>query len=462
MKKEVCAMTNRVLEVDLTQQSSAVIQITDKDRMDYLGGKGLALKLLYDRMEAGIDPLSEDNIIVFMTGAYMGTGAPCSARFSAITKSPLTGIMCHASCGGPFGSKLKASGWDGLIIKGKAAEKTYLVISEEGAVFKDAKDLWGKGTIATQEAIGKEGAACAIGPAGENRVRFANIVSGERFLGRGGMGAVFGSKNLKAIVSAGGNFKFLPVQKEAFSKIKKTALKFMGQNSNTQLYKAYGTNANTMMDNDAEILPVRNFTKGRSDEAYKLSGEYIKEEHDTKHHTCKNCQILCGKKGKFDGSVLPVPEFETSILLGSNINVYDINEIAKWNQICGDMGMDTISVGGTLAWVMEAAEKGLIESDLRFGSKENVAGALLDIANAKEFGKEMGEGSRALSEKYGGKDFAIHVKGMEMGAYDPRGCFGQGLSYATANRGACHLSASLMVLESFFTTSILMQLQINP
>ena len=449
-QKEHYGMNNRILEVDLTQKCSTVIQIAEKDRMDYLGGKGLALKILYDRLKTGINPLSKDNIIVFMTGVYMGTGAPCSVRFSAVTKSPLTGIICHASCGGSFGLKLKTSGWDGLVIKGKAIEKTYLVISEEGVVFNDAKNIWGKGTIATQKLIVKEGTACTIGPAGENMVRFANIVSEERFFGRGGMGAVFGSKNLKAVISTGGNNVFIPVHKEKFNKIRKTALKFIGRNSNTQSYRTYGTNANTMLVNKTEILPVKNFTKGKSTEAYKISGEYIKKKHDTnKQHACKNCRILCGKKGKFNGTMVPVPEYETTVLFGSNIEVYDINEISKWNQICSDMGMDTISAGGTLAWVMEATEKGLIKSNLRFGSTENIADALLDIANAKEFGKEMGKGSRTLSEKYGGKDFAIHVKGMEMGGYDPRGCFGHGLSYATANRGACHLSASLMALESF-------------
>lgn len=447
--KEIIGTNNRILEVDLSKKGFSIYEVTEEERRMYLGAKGLGMKLLYDRMETGCDPLGSDNMIALMPGVLMGTDAPCSARFSAVTKSPLTGIMCHASCGGPFGAALKTAGWDGVIVKGRAAGKVSIVITSEGAEFSDAGTIWGKGAFETQEALKGRGEACVIGPAGENLVRFANIVSGARFLGRGGMGAVLGSKNCKAIIAVGGDYKILPADKERFEKVKQRALKYLKANGNIKNYKLYGTNANTNPDIAAGILPVRNFTKGRSDEAYKITGEHIKEAHDTQFHTCKKCQILCGKKGDFGGRTLAVPEFETSVLLGSNLEVYDTNEIAEWNRLCGDMGMDTISTGGTLAWVMEAAEKGLVDSSLRFGSAEGVAEAIEDIALSRGFGNEMAMGSRALSEKYGGKDFAMQVKGLEMAAYDPRGCFGHGLSYAVANRGACHLSASLMVLEQF-------------
>lgn len=449
MKKEIIGTNNKVLEIDLNLKSFNVYTISPEDRQRYLGGKGLGLKLLYDRMETGVDPLGPENMLTFMMGVLMGTKAPCSARFSAVTKSPLTGVFCHSSCGGPFGMELKTAGWDGLIIKGQAEIKTQLIITSDGVEFKDASDLWGKGAIETQQLIGKKGASCVIGPAGENLVRYANIVSGERYLGRGGLGAIMGSKNLKAITAFGGTYKIIPAREKNFASVKKRALKYLKASPYIKSYKLYGTNANTNYNNAAGILPVKNFTQGESDEAYKITGEHIKEVNETKFHTCKHCQILCGKKGKFGSEILPVPEFETSVLLGSNINVFDTTHIARWNRICGDMGMDTVSAGGTLSWVMEAAEKGLIESDLKFGSTEGVAEALMDIAHGKGFGSEMGLGSRALSKKYGGENFAIHVKGMELPAYDPRGSFGQGLSYATANRGACHLSTSLMILEVF-------------
>ncbi len=449
MKQEVKGTNNKVLEIDLGTQRFETVRISEEDRRMYIGGKGLATKLMYDRMKIGADPLGEDNILVITTGVLMGTGAPVSARFSAVSKSPLTGLLCHSSCGGPFGNALKTEGWDGLIIKGKAKEKTRLVITADGVEFHNADDLWGKGASETQEILGKKTSSCVIGPAGENLVRYGNIVSGERFLGRGGLGAVMGSKNLKAISAIGKTYKILPVNDEKYQKKKKRAQKYLKASPYIENYKLYGTNANTNFNNVAGILPIKNFTEGKSDEAYKISGEHIKVEHQTKFHTCKYCQIQCSKKGTFDSETLPVPEFETSVLLGSNLGIYDTVKIANWNRICGDMGMDTISAGGTLAWVMEATEKGLVQSDLKFGSDEGITEALNDIAHMNDFGAEMGMGSRYLSDKYGGKDFAIQVKGLEMAAYDPRGSYGHGLSYAVANRGACHLSTSLMVLEVF-------------
>jgi len=288
MNIPVFGANNKVLEIDLSNKTSKIIQITNEDRIKYIGGKGLALKLLYDRMASGVDPLGEKNMIAIMTGVYMGTSAPCSARFSAVTKSPLTGIFCHSSCGGPFGSELKSMGWDGIIIKGKAQNKTYLLISNEEVAFKSARKIWGKGTIETQNILKEEGSACVIGPAGENLVRYANIASGERFLGRGGMGAVLGSKNIKGIVVTGGNLKFVPVHDEKFNKTKKTAAKYLKENPNIKTYKKYGTNANTNLSIQTEILPVKNFTTGKSGEAYKITGEYIKKKHNTTFHTC-NC-----------------------------------------------------------------------------------------------------------------------------------------------------------------------------
>lgn len=449
---EIIGTSNKVLEVDLTTRKYAVYQVTDEERRMYLGGKGLGLKLIYDRMPAKIDPFSSENIIAFMPGVLMGTGAPCSGRFSAVTKSPLTGIMDHASCGGPFGMSLKTAGWDGLLVKGKSETPVYLVITSSGVEFKDASHLWGKDAFETQDLLGKNknAGAAVIGQAGENKVLFANIVSGKRFLGRGGMGAVMGSKNLKAIYAIGGAYKIVAKEKEKFDKIKKLATKRINANAVTSdMLRRFGTDNLVTYTNVAGIMPVRNFASGSSDNAYKLSGEYISENFNTKHHTCKPCTILCGKTGKFNGKDLSVPEYETVGVMGSNLEIFDPVVIAEWNDLCGRFGMDTISMGGTLAWVMEAGEKGLIKTDLKFGSSEGVAQAIEDTAYGKGFGQEMGKGSRALSKKYGGEDFAIQVKGMEMAAYDPRGSYGVGLNYAVANRGACHLSSTVMAQENF-------------
>ena len=206
--KEIIGCSNKILEIDLSKKTFQQTSIDEKDRKMYLGAKGLGLKLLYDRMSPGNDPLGEDNMIAFMMGVLMATGAPCSGRFEAITKSPLTGIMASSSCGGPFGIALKTSGWDGIIIKGRSKNPVYLYIDSKGVEFKNAKKIWGKDTRASQEVLNKEGAgALVIGPAGENLVRYANICSGHRFLGRGGMGAVLGSKNLKGIVAKGSRCK---------------------------------------------------------------------------------------------------------------------------------------------------------------------------------------------------------------------------------------------------------------
>ncbi len=449
--QEIVGTSNKILEVDLSTGVTSIGEITDKDRRDYMGGKGLGLKLLYDRLKPGVDPLGEENIIAFMPGVLMGTGAPCSGRFEAVTKSPLTGIMVTASCGGPFGMALKTSGWDALIIRGAAKNPSYLFIDSKGAEIRDAKGVWGKDTREAQAALEKEGASVVIGPAGEHLVRYANLCSGHRFLGRGGMGAVFGSKNLKAVVARGGEFKIVPVKKKKFDKARKTLNRYISRNSITSgSYRNFGTNANVNLSNAAWILPVRNFSGGSHGEAHKISGETIAENYNTKYHTCKPCSILCGHKGTFAGKERSVPEYETTGLMGSNLEIFDPVAISEWNEICALMGMDTISTGGSLAWAMEATEKGLFESDLKFGFAGNISQTLKDIAYGKGVGKELGMGSKWLSRKYGGENFAIHVKGLEMAAYDPRGAFGQGLSYAVANRGACHLSTSLFTLEAYF------------
>ena len=443
--------SNRILEVNLTDQTYSVSEITDELRKKYLGAKGLGLKLIYDRMISGSDPLGPDNYLAFMPGVVMGTGAPCSGRFAALTKSPLTQIMVTSSCGGPFGMAIKTAGWDGLLVTGKAASPVYLDITVDGVEFKDAEAIWGKEIPQAQSVLdNKKSKSLVIGPAGENKVRFANIGSGHRFLGRGGIGAVMGSKNLKAIVANGGAFKIKPKEPEKFKKLLKTGTRYINENPLTgDKYRNFGTAANVQPCNEAGLLPVNNFKDGTHQQAERIFGETMAREHDTSHHTCKPCTIRCGHKGKFGSETLSAPEYETIGLLGSGLGIFDLNHIARWNRICGRLGLDTISAGGTLAWVMEATEKGLINTDLQFGSPDGIDQALEDMAYAKGFGKEMALGSKKLSEKYGGKEFAIHIKGLEMAAYDPRGSFGQGLSYAVANRGGCHLSAYLVAQEIY-------------
>ncbi len=450
--KKIIGTSNQVLEVNLESQTHTIYKVTDDERRLFLGAKGLGLKLLFDRLTPGNDPLEPDNIIAFMPGVLMGTGGPCSGRFEALTKSPLTGIMVSSSCGGPFGLALKTAGWDGLLIKGKAAAPIYLDITEQGIEFKDAKKIWGMEIPDAQAVLDVQKAkSLVIGPAGENQVLYANMASGHRFLGRGGLGAVMGSKNLKAVRATGGAYLIKPCDPIMFKKVKTRAAKYINRNNMTAVrYRNFGTSSNVRDCLKAGVLPINNFQDSKHELSDQVSGEFMAEKHETYHHTCKPCIIRCGHRGKFKTGEMSAPEYETIGLMGTSLGIFDLDTIAEFNHICGRLGLDTISTGGTLAWVMEASSKGLIQSDLKFGSEKGIKQAIYNIANMKDFGAKMALGTRVLSREFGGKDFAMHVKGMEISAYDPRGSFGQGLAYAVANRGGCHLSSYLIAQEVYF------------
>lgn len=444
--------SEKILFVDLSKKSYDVLKLNIEDLKKYLGGKGLGIKLLYNFFDEKITPFSPENPIIIAPGVLMGTNAPCSGRFHAVTISPLTNIVGTSSCGGTFGMELRKNGYEALVIKGAAKEPTFLVIGSDSVEFYSANEIWGKDTKETQSFFENFGvASLAIGPAGENLVRYANVISGHRFLGRCGFGAVFGSKNLKGVVVKKGIYKILPKNEEMFDKVRKRGLNYINRNNFTaNLYRNYGTASNVNFTNSKGAMPAYNFQDGTDMKSFNLAGENMAKLFNTKHHTCKPCSILCGHKGVVDGKELSVPEYETVTLLGSNLGIFDPAIIAKWNDICGRMGMDTISTGGVLAWAMEAGEKGIFNSNLKFGKSDGVEEVLLDIAHRRGAGGDLAEGVKRLSEKYGGKEFAIHVKGLEISGYDPRAAFGQALSFATANRGGCHLSAYPIGLEVIF------------
>ena len=453
LAQEIVGTTNKALEINLSDRSIRYFNIAWEDRRKYLGGKGLGLKYLFDRMIPGTDPFGEENILAIMMGVLMGSGGPSTGRFAAITKSPLTGIIASSSCGGPFGLAFKTAGYDALLITGKAEKPVYLEIGVSQVEIRDADHLWGLDTEQTQQALAleRQDGALAIGPAGEHRVLYANIASGHRFLGRGGLGAVMGSKNLKAVAARGGTYKIVPCDPDGFQAVRKKANKDIRNNFfTTQQYRNFGTNSNVRYCNQAGILPVRNYTSGSDPRAENISGQSFRERYDIKPAGCKPCTISCGHKGLFADGIYPVPEYETVGLFGPNLEIFDPEEITAWNDLCGRLGMDTISCASTIAYWMEAGEKGYIQTDLKFGSPSGISGLLEDIACRRGAGDELANGSRWLSRKYGGEAFAIQVKGLEMAAYDPRGSWGQGLAYAVANRGGCHLSATLFPLENFF------------
>ncbi len=451
--KVIRGTSNRYLDIDLTAKTWSVYEVPEHDLRDYLGGKGLGIKIFYDRLKdrlAEVDPLGPDNLLIFSNGVLLSTGAPCSARFEVVTKSPLTGLMVGSSCGGPFGEASKTAGWDGVIISGKAEAPTTVRIDSEGVSFEDASLLWGETTHHVQEKLvssPREGAA-VIGPAGENLVLYANICSGHRFAGRGGVGAVMGAKNLKAIVARGKDYRCEPVLPKKFEKTLRKAKKHIGRNQMTKGLRAFGTNMNVRIGIKKGYSPVHNFRDRYNPDTENTSGEHMAERYKTRHSTCRYCSVLCGHKGRYpDGVMRQIPEYETIGLFGSNIDNYDPDKIGVWNDLMNDLGMDTISAGGTIAWAMEAGDRGIRPTSLSFSNHDNISRILDDIAHRRGEGAELADGSMRLSKKYGGTGFAIHAKGLEIAAYDPRASFGHGLSYAVHNKGGCHLGSYLIALE---------------
>ncbi len=448
----------KVMVLDLSTQKTSQYVWTDLDREKYIGGKGMASKILYDNLTGQEDPLGEDNLIVIATGPLTGTGTLSSNRFDISSLSPLTGITSSSNCGGNFGHYLKKAGMDALIIKGRCKKPTWVEIADDKFLFHSAEALWGKKVTETQEILAEElktthekTVRCgmvAIGPAGENLVRYASVMSGERAAGRAGMGAVFGSKNLKAVVVYGDAVPTV-YSKDRASEFNKKWVQSIRNHSLTgnQLPKLGTAGLVTPMQMHG-LLSTRNFAKGQFDQFEDVSGEALAEDLNISNNGCLSCPIRCSRRVPVDGKVVKGPELETLGLLGGNIENSDLEKICRWNYELDELGMDTISAAGTIAWAMEANEKGLWKNGLSFGQTDELSRLFEDIAFRRGIGAELAEGSKRLSEKYGGTDFAIHSKGMELAAYEPRRAVGQGLGYAVANRGGCHLNGGyLVVLE---------------
>lgn len=448
MSTELGAYNGKVLKIDLNSQTSSEYPFTDEDRLKYLGGKIMAAKIISDFIKGKIDPLGEENVIAVTTAPLNGMNCPCSSRFNISTVSPLTGLYTSSNCGGSFGLHLKRAGVDALIITGKSERKTYIEVSPKGIEFHDASELWGKLTGEAQEAMPK-GGRIVIGPAGENAVKYACVVSEERCAGRGGVGAVFGSKNLKGIV-AYGNVLTKPFDKEKLIAVNRKWTKRLRTHPTTgeQLPK-YGTAALVTPMQMNRQLSTKNYSSGRYEHFEDISGETLTENFLVKNRGCMTCPIQCARMVKVDGNVVKGPEVETLGLLGSNILNNDMQSILDWNHYLDEYGMDSISFANTLSFAMELNEKGMWDNGLKFGKIDNI-GELIKMTATRdgEVGDLIAEGSKRLADKFGGKEFAMNVKGMELAAYEPRGAVGQGLGYAVANRGGCHLNGGyLVVLE---------------
>ena len=452
-------MNSNILRINLDSEKITEEKIDDEILEKYLGGRGLGVKLFTDYLPKNTDPLLKKNALIFSIGPLTGSIAPTSGRFSLVTKSPLTNTIFHSNSGGYWGSFFKKCGYDCLFITGKLSLENagYIVINGYNNIeIRDAIDLWGYKTSETVEKIKqKEGKICqvlCIGPAGENLVKISSIMNqAHRAFGRGGVGAVMGSKNLKAIVVKTGNKKFPIKDKEYMNKLSVVAIdKIKVVPITSQGLPLFGTAALVKIINQFGMFPVNNFQVAftESDKIDLVSGEKLREKFLDNNEGCYNCIIRCGRMTNTGERRGKGPEYESLWALGPSTGIFDLKNITHANYLCNDYGLDTISTGGTIACAMELQQNGLInDPSIEFGNKDGLCEIVESIALRRGIGAELAEGSLRLSRKYNAESSAIQVKGMELPAYDPRGAFGHALNYAVSSRGACHLTGFLVSLE---------------
>jgi aldehyde:ferredoxin oxidoreductase len=453
--------SGKIARVNLTKE-----QINSEDLRwewvpQYIGGKGLGFKYLYDELKPKIDPLSPENKLIFMTGPLSGTTAPATGKYVVVTKSPRTNTILDSYFGGTFGAQLKFSGFDAVIVEGRAKRPVYISIANGKVSLKSAEQFWGKGAFNTISAIRKdEGDAktsvLAIGPAGENMVKLASInVDVIWNAGRGGAGAVMGSKNLKAI-AVRGEGKFPIGNEEEFRKISKELTEKSVLTETNIWAKTDGTPIIVDMSNTAGILLTRFFKSGVFKDHDKINTDVVKA-HLAEVRACYACPLACKRLVKIGDKVLKSPEYETLATAGSNCCVGDFGAVTEFNSICGDLGIDTISTANTIALVMELYESGIVKKNMldgieaNFGSKEALLKLAEKIGKNEGIGKILSGGTRAVIQKFGlnSEKYAVDVKGLEIPGYEPRGTWGMALAYSTADRGACHLRAWAVSEDAF-------------
>ena len=456
----------KIAWVDLTARGARTEELTEEIARKYLGGKGLGAYLLFSHLKPQTDPYDPSNLLIFVTGPLTGTPFPCVARGGVVTKSPLTGTFLDSYAGGIFASTLKYAGYDALVITGKAKKPIYISINAEDISIEDASSLWGLSTSETEKHLRnvlkpkkrERMGVATIGPGGEKLVRFSGIVTEKRIFGRGGAGAIMGSKNLKAVVVKGKK-EVGVFDRAAFNEAVKGCQEKIGAHPLTKkggVFPRIGTMMTVDLTQETGTLPTRNWRENTFDHARDINGESF-THHILKHRTCHLCPIGCSRetKGTVGGReyVTEGPDYETMYAFGSNLEVSDPNIIIAADELCDDYGMDTISCGGAIGFAMECVEKGLISKkdigfDLSFGNGDAVLNMIHLIAKREGIGDLLAEGViRASTKIDGSSSFAMHVKGLELPAYDPRGMKGQGLTYALSDRGACHLRSNTIRTE---------------
>jgi len=448
---------NKVLKVDVSQRSFEEEPIDDEVYRQLLGGKGLGTYLLLNNTRAGLDPLSADNAIIFATGPVTDTKVFGSSRYGVFTKSPLTGIYCESYAGGSVAEPMSRTGYDSIIIKGASEKPLWLEISNGKVIFHDASHLWGKGTYETEDAIReevgiKDAGVAVIGPAGERLVRFAVIENNYwRSVGRAGAGTVLGSKKVKGIAFHGDKKRKVArtdllnaLWKETGSKAK--------TNKGAMAYKKLGTPMLVAITNKAGAFPTKYWSSGTFDKWQDISADALLERCRVKSRACPKCFLACGNltevvDGRHQGLIIEGPEYETIYAFGGLCLIDDIREIAYLNDICDRLGMDTMTAGNLAAFTIEASHRKSIGEKIEYGDVDGIAELLSKIARKEGIGDILAEGIVYASKEWGLEDLAIHVKGLEPAGYDPRVLKGMGLAYATSDRGACHLRATVYKAE---------------
>ncbi|NHJ02768.1 MAG: aldehyde ferredoxin oxidoreductase [Candidatus Heimdallarchaeota archaeon] len=441
-----------LLRCNLTDRTVKPEKISEEILKLYIGGRGLGVKILWDEVPPKTDALSENNKLIFSVGPLTATSAPTSGRFSCVSKSPLTGTIFDANSGGRFGFELRGLDILALIIEGKASELSYLYLNAESGIYElrsalefSKKDTWITTDQLIEQTDSQAKIAC-IGPAGENKVLTACIINDKgHALGRGGLGAVMGSKNLKAIAIRGNklekNDELKDVSDELHLALRKNPV-------TKSALPVFGTPVLVNVINELGMFPTKNFQEGVFDDAPGISGEKLQELYVVRKHACAGCTIACGRITKLtEEKQGKGPEFETIWAFGSQIANNNLALICELNYLCNQVGLDTISTGNTIGCAMELAEAGLLPDFPKFGETDKLMDIIKEIAFKRGMGLDLGEGSKRFAERYGKPELSMSVKSLEIPAYDPRGAQGQGLAYATSNRGGCHLRAYMISTE---------------
>lgn len=443
---------NRVLHIDLSQGAFDEACIDDEVYRVFLGGKGLGTYLLVNNTKAGVDPLSEDNALIFAVGPATDTTVWGSSRYGVFTKSPLTGLYTESYAGGRVAEPISRAGYDAIVIKGASKTPVYLEISQGKVGFHDASHVWGKDTYEAEDMIRREvgvkGAGVAvIGPAGENLVRFAVIENDYwRSAGRTGPGAVMGSKKVKGIAFHGNKEKEIAnhgLLREFWGEMRDRGKEDPGANR----YREAGTLQIVPLTSKAGAFPTRYWSSGTYAMWQNLTIEALREKCQVRSRACPKCFFACGKlsqvlEGRHKGLRIEGPEYETINSFGGLCLIEDIREIMYLNDICDRLGMDTITAGNLAGFAIEASKRKVIAEKIDYGDVDGIAALLGKIARREGIGSVLAEGIKHASKEWNLEDLAIHVKGLEPPGYDPRVLEGMGLGYATADRGACHLRAT--------------------